>query len=77
MALQTGATITDNEAMKRSLLLLPLIPILLVAAWFLAPRMLAVQPATLPNGASWSPAACWFEVPATKRIECGWVVMFL
>ena len=50
-------------------LLLPLLLLFLCWRWYSG--TLGVQHRELHNGATWTPAACWFEVPAGKRVECG------
>ena len=53
-------------------LLLALFLLFLSLRWYSG--TLGVQQRQLHNGATWAPAACWFEVPAGKRVECGHVM---
>ena len=60
--------------MKRRLPWLLPVLLLLFLSWSWYTGTLAVQPRQLDNGAAWRSVACWFEVPAGKRVECGRVM---
>lgn len=60
--------------MTRRLPWLLLSLLLLFLSWRWYTGTLAVAPRELDNGASWTPSACWFEVPAGTRVECGRVI---
>ncbi|PWQ95911.1 alpha/beta fold hydrolase [Leucothrix arctica] len=48
---------------------------LLVCGLFLATfywKSLSLKPATLPNGAAFTPSECWFKQPESIRMQCGY-----